>query len=130
MIKYLYFQDAAAIDGADATEQAIMLPVSSLVAIEASTTTAATLTFAGQGIGNKGDTDAGMVDVIEVECAVTAANFQEFCRQIAKFINADILNRDNSAYPKDGMLVVGVGTSCFHSTITEVNSITMLAATA
>ena len=135
MKKFLYFQTATDIEGTDTDEEAIMVPADSLIMIEPTTAVAATMTFEGKGIGEKGDADAGMLDTIEVELAVTAANFEEFCRQISKFINADILNRDNSAYSKDGMLVVAnsnttSGVSLFHSTVTACNSITVRATTA
>ena len=135
MKKFLYFQTAVDIEGTDADEEAILVPADSLIMIEPTTAAVATLTFAGRGIGEKGDADAGMLDTIEVACAVTAANFEEFCRQISKFINADVLNRDNSAYSKDGMLVVAnsnatSGVSYFHSTVTACNSITVRATTA
>jgi hypothetical protein len=87
--------------------------------IEPRDTTEAVMHFAGNGLG---DEDGG-TNLISVDLAVTAANFQEFCRQISKFINADVLNRDNSAYSKDGMLVVANQTDTFHSTVTDCNGI-------
>ena len=132
MKKFLYFQTAVAIEGTDTDEEAIMLPADDLIFIEPTNATAATLTFAGRGIGTHAASDS--IDTIEVACAVTAANFQEFCRQLSKFINADVLNRDNSAYSKDGMLVVACSlagsVSLFHSSVTTCNSITVRATTA
>ena len=135
MKKYLYFQTATDIEGTDTDEEAIMVPADSLIMIEPKSATVATMTFEGKGIGEKGDADAGMLDAIEVELSVTAANFEEFCRQISKFINADILNRDNSAYSKDGMLVVAnsnttSGVSYFHSSVTACTAISVRATTA
>jgi len=131
MKKYLYFQTATNIEGTDADEEAIMVPADSLIAIEPKTASAAHMFFAGKGIGN----EDGATNLIAVELAVAAANFEEFCRQISKFINADILNRDNSAYSKDGMLVVAnsnttAGVSYFHSSVTACTSITIKATAA
>ena len=118
MKKYLYFQSAT-IAGDDTSEEAIMLPADRLTAIEPNDATTASMIFSGQGIG---DEDGGTNNVV-VQLAVTGAQFQEFCRQIAKFINADVLNRDNSAYSKDGMLVVANQTDTFHSSVTNCVSI-------
>ena len=130
MKKYLYFQTSAAIEGTDTDEEAIMVPADSLIAIEPKTTTSIAMHFAGQGLGD----EDGATNIISVALSVTAANFQEFCRQISKFINADVLNRDNSAYSKDGMLVVASSESgavkLFHSSVTACTAITIKTAAA
>tara|TARA_R100000664_G_C2742647_1_gene130856 strand:- start:864 stop:1262 length:399 start_codon:yes stop_codon:yes gene_type:complete len=132
MNKYLYFQTATGIDGTDTDEEAIMVPADSLIAIEAGAADEDKLWmhFAGKGIG---DVDAA-TDVISVKLSVTEENFQEFCRQIAKFINADVLNRDNSAYSKDGFLVVACSlsgsVSYFHSSVTACDLIQIKTAAA
>ena len=131
MKKYLYFQTATDIEGTDTDEEAIMVPVDSLIMIEPQSATVAQMFFEGKGLGD----EDGATDLITVALSVTAANFEEFCRQISKFINADILNRDNSAYSKDGMLVVAnsnttSGVSLFHSTVTACTSITIKTAAA
>ena len=131
MKKFLYFQTAVAIEGTDTDEEAIMVPADSLIMIEPTNATAATLTFEGKGIGTHAASDS--IDTIEVACSVTAANFQEFCRQISKWINADP-NTSEGRYSKDGMLVVACSlagsVSLFHSSVTTCNSITVRATTA
>ena len=134
MKKYLYFQTSSAIEGTDSSEEAIMVPADALIAIEPNNTTEVSMIFAGNGVGNIGNTDAQAKDVITVQLSVAAADFQEFCRQISKFINADVLNKDNSAYSKDGMLVVASSesgaTSYFHSSVTGCLSIVIASGTA
>jgi len=130
MKKYLYFQTAAAIAGDDATEEAIMVPADSLAAIEPKDASTARMVFSGKGIGN----EDGATNLITVELDVASTAFKEFCRQIAKFINADVLNRDNSAYSKDGFLVVASSVagdvSYFHSSVTACNNIKIATAVA
>ena len=130
MKKYLYFQTAAAIAGDDATEEAIMVPADSLAAIEPKDASTARMVFSGKGIGN----EDGATNLITVELDVASTAFKEFCRQIAKFINADVLNRDNSAYSKDGMLVVASEESgnnkFFHSSVTGCDTIQIITAAA
>ena len=72
MKNFLYFQTAVAIEGTDSDEEAIMLPADSLIMIEPTNATAATLTFEGKGIGTHAASDS--IDTIEVACAVTAGS--------------------------------------------------------
>jgi hypothetical protein len=126
-MKFMYFQTAAAIEGADATEEAIMVPASSLVAIEPADASTTRMIFSGGGIGD----EDGATNLITVELDVTAANFQEFCRQISMFVNA---TGSAGRWTKDGMLVVASSesgnTKYFHSTVTACNNIKIKTAVA
>jgi hypothetical protein len=127
MRKFFYFAVNSSIDGTDTDEEAIMLPVDNLVVIEPNSTTEVTMIFAGQGVGNKGNTDAQAKDIIAVQLMVTAANFKEFCRQIALFCNAE---GTSGRWTKDGMLTVAEGTTGFHSSVTSCASIVIASGTA
>ena len=127
MRKFFYFAVNSSIDGTDTDEEAIMLPVDSLIAIEPNSTTETTMIFAGKGVGDKGDADAQIKDVIAVQLNVTAANFKEFCRQIALYVNA---SGTSGRWTKDGMLTVAEGTSGFHSSVTACTSIVIASGTA
>jgi len=126
-MKFMYFQTAAAIEGADATEEAILVPASALIAIEPKDASTAIMHFAGNGLG---DAD-GATDVISIQLDVLAAKFQEFCRQISLFVNA---SGTGGRWTKDGMLVVASSesgaTSYFHSSVTACNSIVIKTAAA
>ena len=131
MRKFFYFAVNSSIDGTDTDEEAIMLPVDNLVAIEPNSTTETTMIFAGRGVGNVGDADAAaanqMKDIVAVQVSVTAANFKEFCRQIALYCNAE---GTSGRWTKDGMLTVAEGTTGFHSSVTGCLSIVIGSGTA
>jgi hypothetical protein len=127
MKKFFYFAVNSSIDGTDTDEEAIMVPADNLVVIEPNSTTEVTMIFAGEGVGNIGSSAAQAKDVIAVQLNVTAANFKEFCRQIALYCNAD---GTAGRWTKDGMLVVAEGTTGFHSSVTACASIVIASGTA
>ena len=126
-MKFMYFQTAAAIEGTDTNEEAIMVPADSLIMIEPKDASTARMVFAGKGVGD----EDGATNVISIEMDVLAAKFQEFCRQISLFVNA---TGTAGRWTKDGMLVVASSESgnnkFFHSSVTACNSIVIKTAVA
>jgi len=127
MKKFFYFQTATAIEGTDTDEEAIMVPVDSLIAIEPATAALIWMHFEGKGLGD----EDGATNLISVKLDVTAANFQEFCRQISLFCNA---SGTSGRWTKGGMLVVASeetgNTKFFHSTVTGCDTIQIKTAAA